>query len=612
MATFTKPAVDSPFSKLPAELATRILEYVFAGRSRDVAQCRLVCQDLYTLSSPYLIRTVVVAERLPALRKLREVILHPYFSKHVTHLIWDASYYESGIATDFHLYEDAFERSEHLASSRDEAYIKARQSDALLLKTVESYIPRNPRIPISLRGSGHLLEYGTEPPTDDEQGFPLNSRWRDRSQPEDILSMPDIRSSRFYRDSADFQDGNHMAGCHIGFADYYRCWENQNKIRGQAWETDGNRARYLFFEAFRRLPQLRNIAHTDYRALAYNGESLAHLCQRLFGHTVCPTWSNIDSVSEDLEADEDRSQGYHRRFQTFLEDISRAGRAWDSISIGRHPFEVNYHDYNYLGSRTLGRKNVELRYDALFSKSGPERQMNVRSLRLPILTGGEDSISKFGGLSNLVTDSLLELEVGEVVFYRLWDRFKKSPPHLQRFGPGESFGRLFHSAADPSTLRSLRSLTLRGSLFPTDGLRVLLLDQMPALRTLRLIDCLCKDGYRQFSEAIQTTIQPATKFNGVEIFGLRFKQLEGETEDHEHAQEYREKLQVRRAHEYERHQDGRESYLEGLLLSDWPYERPELEAALLGGRTNMISRNMYAAPNDEARWNWQDVLSPQI
>lgn len=195
-------------------------------------------------------------------------MLHPYFSKHVTHLVWDASYYDSRIATDYRSYENAFEKSEHLATSRDEAYIKARQSDALLLKSIEGHVPRNVRIPASLRGTGHLLEYGMEPPTDDEQGFPLSTSWRHRSQPEDVLSMPDIRSSRFYRDSADFEDGNRMAGCHIGFADYYRCRENQKKLRGEAWETDGNRARYYFFEACMRLPQLRNIAHSGYRALA--------------------------------------------------------------------------------------------------------------------------------------------------------------------------------------------------------------------------------------------------------------------------------------------------------------------------------------------------------
>ncbi|KAM0706126.1 hypothetical protein Q7P35_006675 [Cladosporium inversicolor] len=396
-----------------------------------------------------------------------------------------------------------------------------------------------------------------------------------------------------------------MARCHIGFANYYCCWENQKKIR--RWETHGLAHDY-FFEAPERLPKLRNLAHSDYRALAYNGESYAHLCQRLFGHTVCPAFSNIERVSEDTETDEDYRQSYHRRLQTFLEDVSRVSRTWDSISIGRHPFETNHHDfYDRFISPVSGRKNVELRYDALFSKFGKDQRMNVRSLKLPILAFDQDSITKYGGLSNLVADSVLELEVREFKFSRHWHRFKKSPPHLQSSGLGESFGRLLHSAGDMNTLRNLRSLTLRGFIFPTDGLRMLLLDPTPALRTLRLIDCLCTDGYRHFSNALQTTIEPATKLHGVEVFDLRFKQLEGETEDNEHAQEYREKPRARHAREYERYQDGRNPYLEGLLLSDWPYELPKLEIALLGGRDNAISRKMYAAPNDDARCNWQEL-----
>lgn len=104
--------------------------------------------------------------------------------------------------------------------------------------------------------------------------------------------------------------------------------------------------RYYFFEAFKRLPNIRNIVHSDYRALAYDGESYAHLCRHLFGHTICPKWVNIDKVSEDLETNEDASEGYHHRFHTFLEDMSRVSRPWGSMSIGRHPFEANYHDYD--------------------------------------------------------------------------------------------------------------------------------------------------------------------------------------------------------------------------------------------------------------------------
>ena len=616
MAVFTNPATTSPLGALPPELATRILDLLFAGRSPDVPQCRLVCQDLYYLSSPYLIRTVVIAERLETLVKMREVMLHPYFSKHVTHLIWDASYYDSEIATDYSMYENAFRKSEHLAPSRDEDYIRTRQTDAALLKTVESRVPTKARIPVALSGKGHLLAYGIAARTNDEQGIPLSTRWRDRWQSEDVLSMPNIRESKLYRDSADTQDGDHMAGCHLGFADYYRRWENQNKLRDLSWQTEGKHARNYFVEAMTRLPKLRNIAHSDYRALAYNGETYAHLCQRLFGNTVCPLWSNVDRVRANRDDDQDTSQGYHDRFQSFLSDLSNVRQIWDSLSFGRHPFEVCHYDFEQLGSRGLDQKSVELRYDALFPQLGAGRQLKVRHLRLPILTGNQDSVPKHGGLEALVTDNLVELEVGQARFYKYWDRFKKTLPPQQRFGPGDPqqwFWKIFPDACTRSTLQNLHSLSLRGFVFYTDAFRILVLEQLPALRTLHVIDCCCMNDYGHFSNVIQTTIQPANKLHGVEIFGLRFSRRERRTSDYDHilSLEYREKLQERRAHEYQLHREKQEQ-MEGLLLSDWPYEQPELEAAILGGKANTVSRKMHAAPNDAARWKWQDMPIAQV
>lgn len=605
MTTFIQPASNSPFDKLPAELATRTLDLAFAGRSRDVASCRLACQALHTLCSPYLIRTVVVAERLEALRKLREVMQHPYFSNYVTHLVWDASYYEYALATDYSRYENAFEQSEHLATSRDEAYVITRQTDAALLKDVQSHVHRHPRIPKSLRGTGNMLEYGLTPPRDDEQGYSLDSPWRDLSQPEDVLPRPNIGSSKLYRDSADFQDGNHMKGCHLGFADYYRLWENQNKVRGKHWQVDGNLARHYFFEAVRKLPKLRHLVHSDYRALAYNGESYAQLCQRLFNHTVCPTWSHVP------EADSTADSSYADRFQAFLEYLPSTRGTWDSLSIGRHPFETNHHDSERHPPRNSGRRSVVLNYNPLmkqFSKDhGQSFMLNVRSLRLPLLTGGRTLITKLGGLSRLVTRNLTELDLGDYNFYRYWDHFKKTPQGA--FGDGNPdrwFQELLLSDECKVLLGNLRSLSLCGFGFATGSLQALLLERMPALRTLHLIDCYCTDHYKHFLENMQQSIAPFTRLSGVEMFGIRLRQLEGETDDHEHAEEYHEKLQARRAHEYEEHPADSDEHFEGLLLSDWPYERPELEAAILGDRVNAVSRKMYAVPNDEARWNWQD------
>lgn len=600
---FERPASTTPFGKLPEELNTKIFDFTFGERSRDVSNCRLACQDLFALCSPYLIRTAVVAERINALRKLREVSSHPFFSQHVTTLVWDASYYETQLATEYSKYEYAFERSDHLASSRDEACIKAPQADVETFKMIESGVPDHPRTPASLRGTGQLLEYGMVPPIDDEQGVPLSLLSRAQSQPEDVLSMRDVRNSNLYRYSADYQEGNHMRGCHTGFAEYHRRWENQNRIRGRDWTVDRNQAREYLFAAFANLPKLRNLVHSSFRALAYNGESYMHLCQRPFGDTVLPHWANVEEKIEDSKG------SYYNRFQKFMDDILSCGGTWDSISFGRHPFETNYHDTDGYCPCHSGNNNMRLNYDLLwrkFSKEG-HSPMNVRCLRLPLLLGTENSIREFGGLSTIATDTLTELELGECRFYQYWNDHKMAPPSQQVYWPGnpyESLWRIF--TASGSALRNLRSLSLRGFVFSTNNLRSLLLRQPIALRTLHLIDCYCTDGYKNFTSIMQTTIQPVVRFDGVEIFGLRFRQLEGETEEHEHKQEYEEKLRERCAYDF-----GRNTYMEGFLLSDWPWERPELETAILGGKVNSVARKMYAAPNDEARWYGQDMPNRQ-
>lgn len=48
-------------------------------------------------SSPFLITQVVYAARVESVARLLDVIEHPYFSKHVTHLLLDSSYYEDTV-----------------------------------------------------------------------------------------------------------------------------------------------------------------------------------------------------------------------------------------------------------------------------------------------------------------------------------------------------------------------------------------------------------------------------------------------------------------------------------------------------------------------------------
>jgi hypothetical protein len=67
----------------------------------------------------------VIADRLDTLQKLREVLDHPYFSKYITRLVWDASYY--GQLDDLEDYQDIFDK-DPWRSSAIESYFESLKS----------------------------------------------------------------------------------------------------------------------------------------------------------------------------------------------------------------------------------------------------------------------------------------------------------------------------------------------------------------------------------------------------------------------------------------------------------------------------------------------------
>jgi len=68
--------------------------FFLADEPVDVSASRLVCQSFNRLASPYLIRRVVLAPRVEALIRLREICNHEYFRHQLTELIWDASRFD--------------------------------------------------------------------------------------------------------------------------------------------------------------------------------------------------------------------------------------------------------------------------------------------------------------------------------------------------------------------------------------------------------------------------------------------------------------------------------------------------------------------------------------
>lgn len=150
------PTLTTGFGRLPPELSSWIFELVSAGSRRDVANSRLACRELHSICSPFLITTVVVANRLETLKLAMEVMQHPYFSKHVTHFLWDASWYEKDIALKVGEYQSRASQSSHIVTSKDVEYITAREADAALFEELSDEggkVPHN----FVLRGMHHTL-----------------------------------------------------------------------------------------------------------------------------------------------------------------------------------------------------------------------------------------------------------------------------------------------------------------------------------------------------------------------------------------------------------------------------------------------------------------------
>lgn len=362
MSLYTKPASETPFGKLPPELATVIFDLVSVNCRPNAANCRLVCQGFHTLCSPFLIRTIVIAERYEALLKARELLLHPYFSKHITHLLWDASYYEQEIATDYREYEAAFKDSKHISDQVNEEFRSLRKADSVLQRRLRCVGLTAPSIPSALRGTGRLVDYDTSVPAENDRGRLLRQHPEVCGSRDDLYDHPQVPQSHRSR-SIELRELGYLQGCHLDHPDYFRRWVNQESIRGRdldevadfedengfaeseeaqkmasgVWDIDGSLAQFYFLRAIDELPNLRHIMYGDYRALAYDGETYVQLCRRLFNRTVCPTWALTGAASPN-------------RFLQFMCDLSGRQRNWMSVSIGRHPFETSYIDQGTVSS----------------------------------------------------------------------------------------------------------------------------------------------------------------------------------------------------------------------------------------------------------------------
>ena len=98
----------------PVEIFEHVFSLLSKSRS-DIGACRLICRDFHLISSPYLLPSVILADNLDAIHKMQQIIEHPYFSRHVTELIYVPDHYDH---EDEYRYETALKAVSEIALPR--------------------------------------------------------------------------------------------------------------------------------------------------------------------------------------------------------------------------------------------------------------------------------------------------------------------------------------------------------------------------------------------------------------------------------------------------------------------------------------------------------------
>jgi hypothetical protein len=224
---------QSNILSLPPELLARAFSYL-ANERPNISNYRLVCRIFLEVSSSFLITTIVFAKRLETIRRLQEIAEHPYFSRHVTDLVWDASSYSDEFALGWNEYVSEC--------------LNAPRSFRLSLK--DSAARRD-----LVQPEWQAIQSFVEPLSDGDEGIKNNLFLRPQSIEDEDITSEQVDSLYEYLEM-------HDAGWDEAFASYRKLFLDELEIDRL------NMARRVLRQAFSRMPKLRNVHYTDYRSLA--------------------------------------------------------------------------------------------------------------------------------------------------------------------------------------------------------------------------------------------------------------------------------------------------------------------------------------------------------
>jgi hypothetical protein len=295
---FRRKTTKTLFGELPQELADRIFDFGSGRRSLGFSNYRLVAQQWHAKSSPRLVTTAVIAARPKTLNKIQQLMNHPYFNKHVTHLIWDASEYYATIVEVGSMYSEIFIGSEHL-----ETYTVSRGGEDL--SNMDRRVAKIEDQ--STVGGSAAMRWNV-----------LQQSGRNIFPPIDKSIVTDLLPSNKFDIN---KNSVYMVGCSQGKKRYATHLKAQQII--QAKEL----THVWFREALESFPSLQHMTVSDFRTLAYPEETYIALCRRLFGDVICPEFAECHIPEQ---------------FFDIYRSPLRGG--WRSFSMGHHPFLINTFD----------------------------------------------------------------------------------------------------------------------------------------------------------------------------------------------------------------------------------------------------------------------------
>ena len=477
------PIMPNFIFSLPPELLSRIFEYLAEDR-RDISSCRLVNNAFKAASSPYLITEVVFAKRLPEIAKLHEVACHPYFSRHVTHLIYDLSWWkfnelEMNDPTEMMDYIAACEESEdfEIRHFLDEEWAHRVQEESEFYRSLS----QNRGEPSAEQAKTFLYNQKTATSTDTDQ-----------SQNAVLDDLNEAGGEAF------------RMGCYQSFPQYKRNAHFHERIAARGEYLD------ILKPILTKLPKLRAVTFTDYRGLARKGETYRNLCSRMFGNMLEPErWNwELDQGLCTPEA------------ITALKAIAQVKGGLQSVSFGPHFYEmvsspeeplINYKEAHYLSIEDMGIEEDQSQNDLWAKMFG-----GLRAIRLPFLfTEATFPSGPAETLLKALPDTIEHLALGAKGPIEAFSLLEQASPQVLR--PFEMIS--------PLRFPRLKSLELEGWCVPISGFQKLLLAHASTLRTLHLINLVLITGGEGESvpglDTLASSIAAKSHLTGVEVTKVR-------------------------------------------------------------------------------------------